>query len=66
MPDENKSVILSLFGIVLNTLVVLAYLFIKELGIGGALGVSSAGLAVAMGCMVKLRSIVKKEGKTGV
>ena len=43
VPDENKSVILSLFGIVLNTLVVLAYLFIKELGIGGVIGVSSAG-----------------------
>lgn len=61
VPDENKSVILSLFGIPLNSLVVLAYLFIKQLGMSGALGVSSAALAIAAGCMAKLRSIAKKE-----
>ena len=61
VPDDNKSVILSLFGIPLNTLVVLAYLFVKQLGMSGALGVSSAALAIATGCMAKLRSIAKKE-----
>jgi len=61
VPDEQKSVILSLFGIPLNTLVVLAYLFVKELGMSGALGVSSAALAIATGCMAKLHSIAKKE-----
>ena len=60
VPDDNKSVILSLFGIPLNTLVVLAYLFVKQLGMSGALGVSSAALAIATGCMAKLRSIAKK------
>lgn len=61
VPDDQKSVILSLFGIPLNTLVVLAYLFVKELGMSGALGVSSAALAIATGCMAKLHSIAKKE-----
>ena len=61
VPDDNKSVILSLFGIPLNTLVVLAYLFVKQLGMSGALGVSSAALAIATGCMAKLRSIARKE-----
>ncbi|KAL9179344.1 hypothetical protein ACHAXT_008634 [Thalassiosira profunda] len=69
VPDEHKSVILSMFGIPLievrklplNTLVVLAYMFTKELGMSGALGVSSAALAIATGCMAKLRSIAKKD-----
>jgi len=61
VPNENKSVILSLFGIPLNTLVVVAYLFIKQLGISGALGVSSGALVIATGCMAKLRSIARSE-----
>jgi len=61
VPDENKSVILSLFGIPLNSLVVLAYLFIKQLGMSGALGLSSAALAIATGCMARLRSIARKD-----
>mmetsp|Transcript_13911 Transcript_13911/g.20532 ORF Transcript_13911/g.20532 Transcript_13911/m.20532 type:complete len:530 (-) Transcript_13911:88-1677(-) len=61
VPDNNKSVILSLFGIPLNSLVLLAYLFIERLGTSGALGVSSAALAMAAGCMAKLKSIAKAE-----
>ena len=59
VPDDNKSVVLSLFGVPLNALVVLACLFVKQLS--GALGVSSAALAIATGCMAKLRSIARKE-----
>ena len=57
VPNENKSVILSLFGIPLNLLVVAIYLSIKQLGTTGALAVSAGALVIATGCMAKLRNV---------
>lgn len=67
IPDDKKSVILSLFGVPLNTLVVLIYLFTgKLLGMTSSLGISAGALAVATGCMLKLRSIARREAGGGV
>lgn len=63
IPNDQKSIILSLFGVPLNTFVVLIYLSIGKLGLAGSLGVSSGALVLATGCMMKLRSIVKKEAE---
>lgn len=61
IPNDKKSVILSLFGVPLNTLVVISYLFITKLGMTGSMCVASGALTVATVCMMKLRSIAKME-----
>ncbi|KAL7562968.1 hypothetical protein ACA910_018607 [Epithemia clementina (nom. ined.)] len=54
IPDSHRSVIMNLFGIPLNVLVVTVFLSINKLGIGGALGISSAALGLATFCMLRL------------
>merc|ERR1712157_487727 len=61
IPDSHRSVIMNLFGIPLNVLVVAVYLFMKYLGVNGALGISSSALALATLCMVKLNGAIAKE-----
>jgi hypothetical protein len=61
-PDSHRSVVMNLFGIPLNAMVVSVFLSIERLGVQGALGVSTAALATALGCSLKLREIVNKEG----
>ena len=63
IPDDQKAIVLSLFGVPLNTFVVLIYLSISKLGLAGSLWVSSGALVLATGCMMKLRSIVKIEAE---
>ena len=60
-PDSHRSVVMNLFGIPLNAMVVSVFLSIERLGVQGALGVSTAALAAALGCSLKLTSIVNKE-----
>lgn len=60
VPDSHRSIIMNLFGIPLNVLVVGVFLSIKQLGLKGALGISSASLSLAAICMLKLRSMVNK------
>mmetsp|Transcript_37377 Transcript_37377/g.42721 ORF Transcript_37377/g.42721 Transcript_37377/m.42721 type:complete len:562 (+) Transcript_37377:59-1744(+) len=60
VPDSHRSIIMNLFGIPLNILVVGVFLSIKQLGLKGALGISSASLSLAAICMMKLRSTVNK------
>eukprot|EP00956_Cyclotella_meneghiniana_P026684 scaffold58286_cov68-Cyclotella_meneghiniana.AAC.6 len=59
-PDSHRSVVMNLFGIPLNAMVVSVFLSIEKLGVQGALGVSTAALAAALGCSLKLTSIVNK------
>lgn len=59
-PDSHRSVVMNLFGIPLNAMVVSVFLSIEGLGVQGALGVSTAALATALGCSLKLRGIVSK------
>jgi len=61
VPDSHRSVIMNLFGIPLNVLVVTVFLSISKLGLGGALGISSAALGVATVCMINLQRMVTKE-----
>jgi len=61
IPDSHRSVIMNLFGIPLNVLVVAVYLFMKQLGVSGALGVSTSALGVATACMALLRRTLAKE-----
>lgn len=61
IPDSHRSVIMNLFGIPLNVLVVSVFMFVKYLGVNGALGISSCALALATLCMVKLNGIIAKE-----
>jgi len=65
IPDDKKSVILSLFGVPLNTLVVIIYLSISKLGASGSLGVAAGALAMATCCMMKLRAVVMREETVG-
>jgi len=60
IPDSHRSVIMNLFGIPLNVLVVSVFMFVKYLGVNGALGISSTALALATLCMVKLNGLVKE------
>lgn len=57
-PDSHRSVVMNLFGIPLNAMVVSVFLSIERLGVQGALGVSTAALAAALGCSLKLKGIV--------
>ncbi len=57
-PDSHRSVVMNLFGIPLNAMVVTVFLSIEKLGVRGALGVSTAALAVATACGLKLRGLV--------
>jgi len=66
IPDSHRSVIMNLFGIPLNVLVVSVFMFVKYLGVNGALGISSAALALATLCMVKLNGTLSKEAKPAV
>lgn len=59
-PDSSRAVVMNLFGIPLNAMVVSVFLSIERLGVQGALGVSTAALATALGCSLKLKSIVNK------
>jgi len=61
IPNDKKTVIMSLFGVPLNTLVVISYLFIGKMGMTGSMGVAAGALSIATVCMMKLRSIVKEE-----
>jgi hypothetical protein len=63
-PDSHRSVVMNLFGIPLNAMVVTVFLSIEKLGVRGALGVSTAALAVATACGLKLKGLV--EGETYV
>jgi hypothetical protein len=60
IPDSHRSVIMNLFGIPLNALVVSVFLFVKYLGVNGALGISSLALGLATLCMVKLNATISK------
>ena len=55
VPDSHRSVIMNLFGIPLNVLVVGVFLSIKQLGVQGALSISSGALGLATLCMFQLR-----------
>uniref|UniRef100_A0A7S4EFD8 Molybdate-anion transporter n=1 Tax=Pseudo-nitzschia australis TaxID=44445 RepID=A0A7S4EFD8_9STRA len=61
IPDSHRSVIMNLFGIPLNVLVVSVFMFVKYLGVNGALGISSAALALATLCMVRLNGAIAKK-----
>jgi len=61
IPDSHRSVIMNLFGIPLNILVVSVFLFVKYLGVNGALGISSCALGLATLCMVKLNAAIAKD-----
>lgn len=61
VPDSHRSVIMNLFGIPLNALVVTVFLINEKLGVSGALSVSTGALGLASLCMMKLRSMIKKE-----
>lgn len=61
IPDSHRSVIMNLFGIPLNILVVSVFLFVKYLGVNGALGISSCALGLATLCMVKLNAARAKD-----
>merc|ERR1711937_958665 len=63
LPDSHRSVIMNLFGIPLNALVVSVFMFVKYLGVNGALGVSSCALALATLCMVKLNGAIAKKSE---
>jgi len=63
IPDSHRSVIMNLFGIPLNVLVVSVFMFVKYLGVNGALGISSAALALATLCSVKLNGAIAKEAE---
>ena len=63
IPDSHRSVIMNLFGIPLNVLVVSVFLSINKLGIGGALGVSSAALGLATLCMFRLLKVTDSKGE---
>mmetsp|Transcript_5365 Transcript_5365/g.11070 ORF Transcript_5365/g.11070 Transcript_5365/m.11070 type:complete len:560 (-) Transcript_5365:219-1898(-) len=60
IPDSHRSVIMNLFGIPLNVLVVSVFMFVKYLGVNGALTVSSSALALATFCMVRLNRMLKE------
>ena len=60
-PDSHRSVVMSLFGIPLNAMVVTAILSIETLGVHGCLGISTAALAVATACGLKLKELVEQE-----
>ena len=64
-PDSHRSVVMNLFGIPLNAMVVTVFLSIEKLGVRGALGVSTAALAVATACGLKLRGLVAAGGDRG-
>jgi hypothetical protein len=55
VPDSHRSVIMNLFGIPLNALVVTVFLSIKQLGVAGALSISTGALAISSVCMLALR-----------
>lgn len=61
IPDSHRSVIMNLFGIPLNFLVVSVFMFVKYLGVNGALGISSGALALATLCMLKLNRDIGKQ-----
>lgn len=61
VPDSHRTLIMNLAAIPLNVLVVSVFLSINKLGVAGALGISSAALALATLCMIQLRRIVSKE-----
>merc|ERR1712021_128980 len=63
VPDSHRSVIMNLFGIPLNVLVVSVFLFVKYLGVNGALGISSSALALATLCSIKLNGAIAKEAE---
>ena len=60
-PDSHRSVVMNLFGIPLNAMVVTAILSIETLGVHGCLGISTAALAVATACGLKLKELVEQE-----
>ena len=63
VPDSHRSVIMNLFGVPLNLLVVGVFLSINSLGVAGALGVSSAALALATAAGFELDRIVAADEK---
>ena len=54
---------MNLFGIPLNVMVVTVFLSIEKLGVQGALSVSTAALAVATACGLKLKGLIAREKK---
>ena len=61
IPDDQRSLIMNLFGIPLNAIVVAVFLGIKRLGVDGALGVSAGALAIATAAAITLKSVLDKE-----
>ena len=59
--DSHRSVMMNLFGIPLNAMVVTAILSMETLGVHGCLGISTAALAVATACGLKLKELVEQE-----
>lgn len=66
IPDSHRSVIMNLFGIPLNFLVVSVFMFVKYLGVNGALGISSGALALATLCMLKLNRDIGKQAAPAI
>jgi len=59
IPDSHRSVIMNLAGIPLNALVVGVFLFIKFLGVGGALTIATGSLVGAAYCARRLERLVR-------
>lgn len=63
LPDQNRSVIMNLFGLPLNLIVVSVFLSIKSLGVKGALLASTTSLGVASVLMSALALSSKRQGE---
>lgn len=60
IPNEQRSIIMNLFGIPLNLIVVSVFLSIRKLGVAGALTCATGALGVACACMAALASSNKE------
>jgi len=66
VPDSHRSVIMNLFGIPLNLMVVIVFLFLKYLGVSGSLMVSAGTLGVATVCSLVFKRLLRKDRKLTV
>ena len=63
IPDSHRGLIMTLFGVPLNILVVVVFLFLHKLGSTGALGLSTVALSLASFCMYELNKFVEEEAR---
>lgn len=66
VPEAQRSIIMSLFGIPLNILVISVFLASNRLGVSGSLGVSTGALNLAVMCMIKLHSMIRTSSPTAI